>query len=240
MYTKGSVRYEPLPLPDRVRLPDDQALQAAQVFRADLARRHSVRDFAADPVPEAVIAECIAAAGLAPSGANHQPWHFCLIGDPAMKARIREAAEEEERAFYEGGAGDEWLSALEPIGTGVSKPHLTTAPWLIVIFAQRYGVTEDGTRYKNYYVPESVGIATGFLIAALHRAGLVCLTHTPNPMKFLNDLCGRPASEKPVMILPVGHPAPDATVPSVAKRKKPLEQILTVFRQVAGGGAQPG
>ncbi|MDP2084887.1 MAG: nitroreductase family protein [Gemmobacter sp.] len=230
MYAKGTVHYQPLPLPDRVRLPDEAALAAAQAFRAQMARRHSVRDFLPDPVPESVLTECIAAAGLAPSGANHQPWHFALIGDPAMKARIRAAAEEEERVFYSGGGGDEWLSALEPIGTGVEKPHLTTAPWLIVVFAQRWGHTDEGTRYKNYYVPESVGIATGFLVTALHQAGLVCLTHTPNPMKFLNGLCGRPESEKPVMILPVGHAAPEATVPAVAKRKKPLEQILTVFR----------
>jgi len=147
----------------------------------------------------------------------------------AMKARIRAAAEEEERVFYSGGGGDEWLSALEPIGTGVEKPHLTTAPWLIVVFAQRWGHTDEGTRYKNYYVPESVGIATGFLVTALHQAGLVCLTHTPNPMKFLNGLCGRPESEKPVMILPVGHAAPEATVPAVAKRKKPRDQVMTVF-----------
>lgn len=229
MYAKGTVQYQPLPLPDRVRLTDDAALAAARTFRDTMARRHTVRDFLPDPVPEQVIAECIAAAGLAPSGANHQPWHFVLIGDPAMKAQIRAAAEEEERTFYNGGGGDEWLSALEPIGTGVDKPHLTTAPWLIVIFAQRWGTTDEGTRYKNYYVPESVGIATGMLITALHMAGLVSLTHTPNPMKFLNALCHRPDSEKPVMILPVGHPAPDATVPAVAKRKKPLDQILTVF-----------
>ncbi|MFM2355196.1 MAG: hypothetical protein RLZZ528_932 [Pseudomonadota bacterium] len=230
MYKSGEVRYEPLPLPDDVRLPDDLALAAAAGFRDAMARRHSVRDFAPTPVPEAVIATCIAAAGLAPSGANHQPWHFVAISDPAMKAQIREAAEEEERAFYAGGGGDEWLKALEPIGTGPEKPHLTTAPWLIVVFAERWGVTEDGQRYKNYYVPESVGIATGFLIAALHHAGLVMLTHTPNPMKFLNALCGRPESDKPVMILVVGHPAKGATVPAVAKRKKPLDRIMTVFR----------
>lgn len=223
-------RYQPIPLPDRVQVPDDQALAQAEAFLASLRRRHSVRDFSDRPVPEAVIARCVAAAGTAPSGANHQPWHFVAIADPAMKARIREAAEDEERAFYAGGAGDEWLAALEPIGTGVSKPHLTVAPWLIVVFAQRWGTRPEGTRFKNYYVPESVGIATGFLIAALHEAGLVCLEHTPNPMKFLNDLCGRPASEKPVMILPVGYPAEGATVPRAAKIKKPLDQILSVFR----------
>jgi nitroreductase len=228
MYFREKVAYEPLPLPDRVRLPDDQALAEAEAFCDHLAKRHSVRDFVPDPVPEAVIRACVQAAGLAPSGANHQPWFFVAISDPAMKARVRAAAEEEERAFYAGGGGDEWLKALEPIGTGAEKPHLDIAPWLIVIFAQRYGVTNDGHRYKNYYVPESVGIATGFLIAALHRAGLTCLTHTPNPMRFLNALCDRPESEKPVMILAVGHPAPDATVPAVAKLKKPLDQILSV------------
>lgn len=230
MYFRENVAYEPLPLPDRVRLPDDRALAEAEAFLAHLAKRHSVRDFVADPVPEAVIRACVQAAGLAPSGANHQPWFFVAISDPAMKAQIRAAAEEEERAFYAGGGGDEWLKALEPIGTGAEKPHLDLAPWLIVLFAQRYGVTRDSHRYKNYYVPESVGIAAGFLIAALHRAGLTCLTHTPNPMRFLNALCDRPESEKPVMILAVGHPSDTATVPAAAKRKKPLDEILSVRR----------
>jgi iodotyrosine deiodinase len=230
MYRKGEVRYQALPLPDRVQKPDDQALADVQAFRDDLKRRHSVRQFSPRPVPEAIITACIQTAASAPSGANHQPWHFAAIAAPALKAQIRAAAEEEERAFYAGGAGDEWLAALEPIGTGADKPHLTTAPWLIVVFAQRWGLTEEGTRYKNYYVPESVGIATGFLIAAIHRAGLVCLEHTPNPMSFLNTACARPTSEKPVMILPVGWPADDATVPAVAKRKKPLDQVLTILR----------
>jgi iodotyrosine deiodinase len=230
MYRKGEVSYQPLPLPDRVQRDDAAALAEAERFRDYMKKRHSVRDYSTRPVPEAVIAACIAAAGTAPSGANHQPWHFVAISDPAMKARIREGAEEEERAFYQGGAGDEWLAALEPIGTGVSKPHLIDAPWLIVVFAQRYGMTEDGSRYKNYYVPESVGIATGMLITAIHHAGLVCLEHTPNPMKFLGPLCGRPDHEKPVMILPVGYPSDEATVPAVAKRKKPLDQIMSVFR----------
>ena len=230
MYRKGDVHYQPIPLPDRVQKPDAEALTAAEAFRDYMRRRHSVRQYSSRPVPEAVITACIQAAATAPSGANHQPWHFAAIADPAMKARIRAAAEEEEREFYAGGAGDEWLAALEPIGTGVSKPHLTDAPWLIVVFAQRWGLTGDGVRYKNYYVPESVGIAVGFLIAALHHAGLVCLEHTPNPMKFLAALCGRPDSEKAVMILPVGYPAGDATVPAAAKRKKALDDILTVFR----------
>ena len=230
MYRKGEVQYQALPLPDRVQKPDADALAAAQAFRDYMKRRHSVRQYSTRPVPQSVITACVEAAATAPSGANHQPWHFAALSDPAMKAQVRAAAEQEEREFYAGGAGDEWLAALEPIGTGVDKPHLTDAPWLIVVFAQRWGVTEDGTRYKNYYVPESVGIATGILITALHHAGLVCLEHTPNPMKFLPELCGRPASEKAVMILPVGYPAADATVPAAAKRKKPLGDILTVFR----------
>ena len=229
MYRKGEVFYQPLALPDRVQMSADDSLQAALQFRDYMRKRHSVRQFADTPVDAAVITACIAAAASAPSGANHQPWHFAAISDAAIKAQIRKAAEDEERAFYQGGAGDEWLAALEPIGTGVDKPHLTDAPWLIVIFAERYGLTEEGVKYKNYYVPESVGIATGFLIAAIHHAGLVCLEHTPNPMKFLPQLCGRPASEKAVMILPVGYPAPDATVPAVTKRKKPLDQVMSVI-----------
>nr|HMS96725.1 nitroreductase family protein [Tabrizicola sp.] len=161
MYRKGEVSYQPLPLPDRVQLEPEASLAAVETFRDFMRKRHSVREYSTRPVPEAVVAACIAAAGTAPSGANHQPWHFVAISDPLMKARIREGAEEEERAFYAGAAGDEWLAALEPIGTGVTKPHLTDAPWLIVVFAQRYGMTTDGARYKNYYVPESVGIATG-------------------------------------------------------------------------------
>ncbi|MDP3958684.1 MAG: nitroreductase family protein [Pseudorhodobacter sp.] len=222
--------YQALALPDRVQLPEAESLAAAEGFLAYMRKRHSVRDYSGQPVPEAVITACIAAAGTAPSGANRQPWHFVAISDPAMKARIRAAAEAEEAAFYAGAAGDEWLAALEPIGTGVAKPHLTDAPWLIVVFAQRYGVRTDGSRIKHYYVPESVGIATGFLIAALHHAGLVCLEHTPSPMAFLTAMCGRPGNEKPVMILPVGYPAAGATVPAEAKRKKALSEILTVLR----------
>lgn len=222
--------YRPLPLPDRVQMGEAETLAAARAHLDFMRKRHSVRAYSARPVPEEVITAAIAAAGTAPSGANRQPWHFVAIADAAMKAEIRAAAEEEERAFYGGGAGDAWLAALEPIGTGVEKPHLTQAPWLIVVFAERHGLNPDGSSRKNYYVPESVGIATGFLISALHHAGLVCLEHTPNPMKFLNTLCARPVREKPVMILPVGYPADDATVPEAAKIKKPLDEILSVFR----------
>lgn len=221
--------YQALPLPDRVQLAPDASLAAAQAFRDFMRKRHSVRDYAPTPVAQEVIEACVAAAASAPSGANRQPWHFVAVSDPALKARIRAAAEEEERAFYEGGAGDEWLAALEPIGTGANKPHLTDAPWLIVVFAQRWGRGPDGSRHKHYYVPESVGIAMGMLITAIHHAGLVCLEHTPNPMKFLNAACNRPENEKPVMILPVGYPAEHATVPAVAKTKKPLSEVLSVF-----------
>jgi len=222
-----SVDYKPLPLSDWVDRDDDEMAERARDFRAEMKRRHTIRDFSTRPVARDVIEDCIATAGLAPSGANHQPWHFVAISDPEIKAKIRAAAEEEEARFYSGGAGDEWLSALEPIGTGVSKPHLELAPWLIVIFAQRWGLREDGSRYKHYYVPESVGIASGFLITALHRAGLASLTHTPNPMKFLTEICGRPEHEKPIMIVAVGHPADDATVPQKALQKKPLSEIST-------------
>ena len=228
MFARKQLTYEARDLPDRVTLSDSEMTAEAQRFLDRMTRRHSVRDYTDRPVPRAVIEDCIRTAGSAPSGANHQPWHFVAISNPDIKAQIRAAAEEEERRFYDGAAGDEWLSALEPIGTGPEKPHLTVAPWLIVVFAQRYGQFDDGTRFKNYYVPESVGIATGFLLAALHHAGLVSLTHTPNPMRFLNAVLGRPDSEKPVMIIAAGHPAPDATVPAVAKIKKPLEEILTV------------
>jgi nitroreductase len=222
--------YRPLPLPDRVWQGAPAALAGAGDFRRRMASRHTVRDFAADPVDEAVIREAIAAACGAPSGANRQPWFFAAIADPAMKARIRAAAEDEERAFYQGGAGDEWLAALEPIGTDARKPHLEVAPWLIVVFAQRWGLAPGGGRVKHYYVPESVGIATGFLIAALHHAGLSCLTHTPNPMGFLNAMLGRGPNEKPVMIVACGIAAPEATVPAVAKVKKPEAEVMAVWR----------
>lgn len=220
--------YQALPLPDRSDYDDAQMLAAAEQFYANVKTRHSIREYIDKPVPKPVIEACVLAAGTAPSGANQQPWHFVAISDPAMKSAIRKAAEDEEEKFYSGGGGDAWLKALEPIGTDASKPHLDIAPWLIVVFAQRWG-ERDGVRVKHYYVPESVGIATGMLITALHTAGLSCLTHTPNPMKFLNELCARPESEKPIMILVVGHPADTATVPAIAKKKKGLPEILTTY-----------
>lgn len=229
MFSRDALSYDPIPLPDRCEISDDQMQQAALAFHDKMRQRHTVRDFSARPVEKAVIETCLRTAGTAPSGANHQPWHFAAISDAALKQQIREEAEEEERRFYAGGAGDEWIKALEPIGTNAVKEHLTIAPWLIVVFAQRWGEFEDGTRYKNYYVPESVNIATGFLLAALHHAGLSTLTHTPNPMKFLNGALKRPASEKPTMIIAVGHPSETATVPSVAKLKKPLDEISSFF-----------
>lgn len=229
MFSRSKLNYEAIPLPDRTTMSDEEMAAAALQFYEAMKSRHTTREFSDKPVPQEVIETCIRTAGSAPSGANHQPWHFVAIMNPEIKHQIRMAAEEEEKAFYAGGGGDEWIKALEPIGTGPEKPHLEIAPWLIVIFAQRYGEFDDGTRYKNYYVNESVGIATGFLLAALHQAGLSTLTHTPNPMKFLNGLLIRPASEKPVMIIPVGHPAEDATVPAVAKIKKPLDEILTIL-----------
>jgi len=222
------MEYKAIPLNPSAPIPDAEMEKIAAGYLAKMKGRHTVREFSNQPVPRSVIETCIATAGRAPSGANQQPWHFVAVQSPEIKAEIRKAAEVEEESFYAGGGGDEWIAALEPLGTGVEKPHLTTAPWLIVIFAQRYGERKDGSRYKHYYVPESVGIATGFLISALHHAGLSSLTHTPNPMKFLNALLGRPKSEKPVMILVVGHPAKDAVFPAASALKKPLSNILTV------------
>ncbi|AVO44399.1 nitroreductase family protein [Phreatobacter cathodiphilus] len=219
--------YVPVPLPDHVGLPEEEMQARADAFLADIRRRHTVRDFSGRPVPRALIETCIRAAGTAPNGANHQPWHFCVIGDPAVKRRIREAAEAEEREFYAGKAGEEWLKALGPLGTDPEKPFLETAPWLIAVFGARRSASADGVMRKNYYVPESVSIAVGFLIVALHRAGLVSLTHTPAPMGFLNAICGRPADEKPYILMVVGHPAEGATIPAHALEKKPLEAIAS-------------
>jgi iodotyrosine deiodinase len=217
------------PLPDYREYPQPEMVARARAFHADLVRRRTVRDFDTRPVPREVIESCLLAAGTAPSGANQQPWFFSVITNPEHKRRVREAAEAEERSFYNDRAPQEWLDALAPLGTDWHKPFLEAAPVLIAIFAQKYGVHADGPRkgekFSHYYVPESVGIAAGFLIAALHHAGLAALTHTPNPMSFLNKLCGRPASEKPIILLVVGYPQPDCKVPVHGGIKKPLSAI---------------
>jgi nitroreductase len=216
----GKAEFQPL---DFGRRPEADMHEAARLFREQMARRRTVRDYARDAVPREIIEQAILTAGLAPSGANQQPWHFAAISSPDVKARIRSAAEEEEKAFYAGRAGAEWLGALAHLGTGWEKPFLEEAPWLIAIFAQRWGEAAgpDGKirKVKHYYVPESVGIATGFLIAALHNAGLATLTHTPSPMGFLNEICGRPESEKAVILLVVGYPREDCQVPRITKRR---------------------
>jgi nitroreductase len=217
-----SIAYAALP-----GLTDEERIQRTAAFRAEMATRRSCRMFSDKPVPREVIEEAILAAGTAPSGANHQPWHFAVVSSHELKHRIRLAAEAEEREFYAGKAGQEWLEALAPLGTDEDKSYLDVAPWHIVVFGQRRGGIDPGEKKTNYYVPESVGIACGFLLAALHRAGLATLTHTPSPMGFLRELCGRPADEKPYMIVVAGHPAADALVPLHALRKKPLEQIAS-------------
>lgn len=215
-----SIPYASLP-----KISDAERIERARAFRAEMSTRRSCRMFTSTPVPRRLIEEAILAAGTAPSGANHQPWHFTVVASPDIKQRIRIAAEQEERAFYAGKASQEWLNALAPLGTDEDKSYLEIAPYLIVVFGQRRGGIEPGERLTNYYVPESVGIACGLLLAALHRAGLATLTHTPSPMGFLRELCGRPADEKPYMIIVAGHPAPDAMVPEHALKKKPLERI---------------
>jgi nitroreductase len=212
-----------IPLPGYEHLPPARMLEEAEAFLERMRRRRTVRDFSDRPVPREVIERCLLAAGTAPNGANRQPWRFVVVGDPELKRRIREAAEEEERAFYAGRASPEWLDALEHLGTDEHKPFLEKAPWLVAVFAESYAVTPDGQHVKNYYVNESVGIATGMLITALHHAGLATLTHTPSPMKFLNQLLARPDNERPFLILVVGHPAEGATVPDITK--KDLDQI---------------
>ena len=213
-------------------LGDAEAIARARALAAKLRVRRTCRWFSDAPVPREVIEAAIDAAGSAPSGANHQPWHFAVVASPAIKRAIREAAEAEERRFYgtdgdKAKAGEEWLAALGPLGTDADKPFLEIAPWLIVVFAQRKGGIDEDGETQNYYVNESVGIACGMLIAALHEAGVATLTHTPSPMGFLRRVCGRPEWEKPVMIIVVGRPAADATVPAHALRKKPLTQIAS-------------
>ena len=218
-----------MPLPAHHHVPSQKAQAASESFLKKMSKRHSIRDFSDFDVDENVIRTAIRTAARAPSGANQQPWHFVAIKNAEIKRRIRDAAEAEELAFCNGGGGDEWLKTLEPIGTGPNKPHITKVPWLIIVFAQRYGLRDDGTRYKHYYVPESVGIASGFLITALHNCGLSTLIHTPNPMFFLNEVCQWPKNEKPVMIIPVGYPTPQATVPRASLYKKAEQEVLSVF-----------
>jgi iodotyrosine deiodinase len=220
-------KHEQIPLPDFIEYEPAEMKQRAADFYADIRRRRTVRHFSDRPVARAVIADCLRAAGTAPNGANMQPWHFVVVEDAALKRQIREAAEAEERAFYEERAPADWLAALAPLGTDANKPFLETAPYLIVIFAQSYGLDEAGNKVKHYYVQESVGIATGVLITALHHAGLATLTHTPSPMGFLNELLERPKWERPFLILVVGYPARNATVPDIGK--KSLEQIATFW-----------
>ena len=213
------------PLGAYPHLSDEERITRAGAFLESMRTRRTVRDFADSAVPMEAIVAAIRTAGLAPSGANRQPWHFVVVTDPAIKSALRQAAEEEERAFYNGRAPKEWLEALEPLGTDWRKPFLETAPALIVVFQELWGTVPSGGRVKNYYVTESVGIATGLLLAGLHQAGLATLTHTPSPMGFLREILKRPANEKAAMIVVVGHPAKDTQVPAIGK--KSLDQIAT-------------
>jgi iodotyrosine deiodinase len=224
--------HEPLPRPPD--LDDAERLRRVLAFEATMRSRRTVRHFAATPIARDVIESAIRTAGRAPSGANMQPWTFVAVSDADVKRRIREAAEEEERGFYGGRAPQDWLDALQPFGTDAHKPFLETAPWLIAVFAQTHGLRRDGTTEKHYYVKESVGLATGFLLAALHHAGLATLTHTPSPMGFLREVLGRPANEQAFVLIVTGLPADDATVPIITK--KPLEAIARFVADAAGAG----
>jgi len=216
-----------VPLQNFQQYPEDEMAKRAADFYAEMASRRTVRQFSDRPVSREVIEDCLKAASSAPSGANMQPWKFVVVSDPDLKSQIRKKAEDEEHEFYARRATPEWLSALEPLGTDEHKPYLEMAPYLIAIFVERYGELPDGRKVKHYYAIESVGIATGMLITALHHAGLVSLTHTPSPMGFLNEILERPENEKPFLLLVVGHPAEQAMVPKIGK--KPLEQVA-VFR----------
>ena len=214
-----------IPLDGWTERPSGEMRHRALEFYELMNRRRSVRQYSDRPIPDGVIETCLRTAGTAPSGAHKQPWHFVAVRDPVVKRKIRLAAEEEERAFYGGRAPEDWLEALEPLGTNERKPFLETAPCLIAVFARSFGRGPDGEREKHYYVQESVGIATGFLIAALHGAGLATLTHTPSPMGFLGELLGRPKEERPFLLLVTGFPAADARVPDLSR--SPLAEIST-------------
>jgi iodotyrosine deiodinase len=215
------------PLSDFIEYTPAEMLQRSEQFYLDIKRRHSVRKFSSRAVDRVVIENCLKSAGTAPNGANHQPWHFAAIHSQAVKTQVREQAEAHERGFYEGRAGDEWLGALKPLGTDANKPYLEHAPWLIAIFSQKNTELEGGNKQNNYYVHESVGIATGLLINALHHSGLATLTHTPKPMSFLSKICNRPDNERAYMLLVVGYPADNATVPNHAINKKSLSEIAS-------------
>ena len=219
--------YPKMPYPRLPALSDEERVARARAVYDCLRTRRTCREFAETPVPREVIELALLTAGTAPSGANHQPWHFAVVSSPEKRCEIRLGAEAEERAFYAGKAGREWLEALAPLGTDQSKPFLEAAPWLIVVFGQRRGGPEPTDDRQNYYVTESVAIASGLLLATLHAAGLATLTHPPAPMKFLNRICQRPAHEKPMMLIVVGYPAADATVPLHAIKRKPLDQIAS-------------
>jgi iodotyrosine deiodinase len=206
------------------RLAADEQVARSRAFLEEMRQRRTVRAFSRKSVPYELVENAIATAGTAPSGAHQQPWTFVVVSDPALKRRMREAAEEEERRSYEGRMSDEWLEALRPLGTDWRKPHIEEAPYVVVVFEQAYGRRPDGTKIKHYYVKESVGIAVGLLLASLHRAGLATLTHTPSPMGFLRDLLERPNNERPYVLVPVGYPAEDCTVPDL--ERKPLDEIL--------------
>ncbi|MBA6396637.1 nitroreductase family protein [Colwellia sp. BRX10-4] len=215
------------PLTDYIEYPVEEMRLRSENFYLDIKRRHSIRNFSDRPVPKDIIENCLKAAATAPSGANHQPWHFVAVHSSDIKNKIREQAEFHERGFYEGRAGKEWLGALKALGTDANKPYLENAPWLIAIFSQKKGGISSTEKNTNYYVHESVGIATGFLINALHTSGLVTLTHTPKPMSFLSKVCGRPENDRAYMLLITGYPSEDATVPQHALVKKPLNEIAT-------------
>jgi len=207
--------------------PIEEMQKRSEEFFTDIQRRRTVRDFSNELVPKEIIENCLRAAGTAPSGANRQPWHFSVVSDLETKKKIREAAEEEEKKFYSGRAPDEWLEALEPLGTDENKPFLEVAPYLIVIFSEAYGLDAQSEKIKNYYVSESVGIATGMLITALHNAGLATLTHTPSPMNFLRKILGRGENERAFLILVTGFPSENAIVPNI--KKKSLKEYTTFF-----------
>ncbi|WP_395338021.1 nitroreductase family protein [Ningiella sp. W23] len=224
--------HEQQALADFIEYPEAQMLRRAEDFYKDIKRRHSIRMFSERAVDKAIIENCIKAAGTAPNGANRQPWHFAAIHSADVKRQVREQAEAHERRFYGGSAGEQWLDALKPLGTDAQKPYLETAPWLIAVFSQKKSSSDEkqngsASKQQNYYIHESVGIATGFLITALHHAGLATLTHTPKPMSFLSKICKRPDDERPYMLIITGYPSADATVPTHALQKKTLDEIAS-------------